>query len=360
MNRLGANKRWLLPSMLVLALSVSTLGGCDLYHTVTVTEPVETNYPGIGLAAFDNLADVIDAVRPAVVYINTVSTYQDPFKGMYSEESAGSGFVVSHDGWVVTNSHLVDVADTISVIMDDGRVFEAVEKRTDVYTDLAVVKINAENLQPLTIGDSEVMRMGDWVVAVGNSLGMGISATKGIVTACDVSKEMTGGNVLYNLLQTDAAVNAYNSGGPLINIYGEVVGINSTEIYQAGESGVGYVVSINEAAFIIHKLIEEGVISRPDIGANILTVNQAYANRYGLAVNSGALITKVAVNGPAAQAGLLAGDVITAVNDMQIASASNFKHYLQNFSGGDEVNISYCSFADKKIKTVNVLLVEAT
>ena len=351
-------KKTVLPLAFVAVALVSgcasggSTDGLTLTKTVTATAQVTT--PVMTLADFTS---VIAAVRPLVVAITTEVSGYSVF-GAYTEEEAGSGWIIDSNGLVVTNNHVVEGASSVTVTLEDGRTFAAQAVYSDAFSDLAVIKIDAQNLPAAKLGDSSSLRMGDWVVAIGNSLGMGISATKGIVSATGVSVTESAGNTLYNLIQTDAAINAGNSGGPLVNLAGEVVGINSVKISDVGVEGMGYAISIEEASPILQQLITEGHISRPDLGANLYTVDQAIASRYNLAVSQGALITQITSNGPADKAGLKAGDVITAIDGTAVTTADGLQLLLQSYKVGQQVQVTYYRGSNKQ--TVSVTLAEAS
>jgi serine protease Do len=326
--------------------------GLTLTETITATAQVTT--PVMALADF---ASVIAAVCPSVVAITTEISGYSVF-GAYTEEGAGSGWIIDSNGLIVTNNHVVDGASSVTVTMEDGRTFTAKAVYNDSFSDLAIVKIDAQDLTAAKIGDSSALRVGDWVVAIGNSLGLGISATKGIVSATGVSIADSLGNTLYNLIQTDAAINPGNSGGPLVNLAGEVIGINSVKISDVGVEGMGYAISLEEAHPILEKLISDGHISRPGIGANFYTVDQSIASRYNLAVTQGALVTQVSRSGPADKAGIRAGDVITAVDGTAVTTANGLQLLLQSYKVGQQVQVTYYRGSAKQ--TVSVILVEAS
>jgi serine protease Do len=227
---------------------------------------------------------------------------------------------------------------------------------TDPFTDLAIVQIDAKNLPALGVGDSSAMRPGDWVVAIGNSLGLGISATKGIVSALGVSITTDTGE-LYDLIQTDAAINPGNSGGPLVNLAGQVIGISSAKVSEVGVEGMGYAISIQEALPILNQLIASGKISRPAIGAELATVDATAVRWYRLGVSQGVLLTKVAAGGPAQTAGLKAGDVITQLEGKDVASQEEFTLALQAYKVGQQIKLTYYRGTAKQ--TATVTLVEA-
>jgi len=206
--------------------------------------------------ALPGIADVVAAVKPSVVAIDTETGVQ-VFHRSFTQEGAGSGWIVSPDGIIVTNNHVVAGAQRISVTLDDGRVF-AVDPNTvrgDPLNDLAVLRIDAENLPAAVIGDSSSLRVGDWVVSIGNPLGLGISAKEGIVSRLDVSLAVEG-PALDHFIETSAAINPGNSGGPLANMRGEVVGITSAKISSVGVEGLGYAIGIDDVMSAIERLIE--------------------------------------------------------------------------------------------------------
>jgi serine protease Do len=290
---------------------------------------------------FPDFVSVIANVRPSVVAITTEVTGFSRFGGAFTQEGAGSGWIIDKDGVIVTNNHVVEGANSITITMEDGRTFPAETVHTDPVADLAVVKINAQDLPSLWIGDSSKLNVGEQVVAIGNSLGMGISATEGIVSAVGVSLSVSPGETLSGLIQTDAAINPGNSGGPLVDLQGEVVGINSAKVAQVGVEGMGYAISIKEATPIIDQLITNGYVIRPYLGASFYTVDQFVAFRYGLAVNKGVLITDVASGSPADKAGLKPGDVITAIDDKEISDAGVLTQTINSYQIGQKVRVTY-------------------
>jgi serine protease Do len=299
--------------------------------------PVDSKTPSL----FSDFVSVIAQVRPSVVAITTEVTGFSRFGGTFTQQGAGSGWIIDKDGLIITNNHVVEGANSITVTLEDGRTFSVDTVHTDPVADLAVVKINAQNLPALQLGDSSNLHVGEWVVAIGNSLGLGISATKGIVSAVGVSLSVSPGETLSDLIQTDAAINPGNSGGPLVNLLGEVVGINSVKVAQVGVEGMGYAISIKEAKPIIDQLIKNGYVIRPYLGASLYTVDQFVAFRYGLAVNKGVLVTDVASGSPADEAGLKPGDVITAIDDKEISDEGVLTQTINSDQIGQKVKITY-------------------
>jgi serine protease Do len=201
------------------------------------------------------IADVVAAVKPSVVAIDTETTFQI-FRRSFTQQGAGSGWIIDESGIIVTNSHVVAGAKSIIVTLDDGRTIKVDPNAVaiDPVNDLAILKIDAANLPAAKVGDSSALRVGDWLVAIGNPLGLGVSAKEGIVSRLDVSLTVEG-QTLDGLIETSAAINPGNSGGPLVNMKGEVIGITSAKIASIGVEGMGYAISINEAIPIIEELI---------------------------------------------------------------------------------------------------------
>ena len=288
-----------------------------------------------------SIADVVAVVRPSVVAINTEYVSYDIFNRPFTQQGAGSGWIIDEDGLIVTNNHVVENADSVTVTMADGRTFSAETVHTDGLSDLAIVKVNAGNLPAAKVGDSDALRVGDWVVAIGNSLGLRISATTGIVSATGVSLSILPGQTQDDLIQTDAAINPGNSGGPLVNLAGEVIGINSIKIAQVGVEGMGYAISSNTAEPIIQQLVQQGYVIRPWLGVGLYTVDQFAIMRYDLAVEAGVLITEVAPGSPAAEAGIEAGDVITSFDGQEITNTDELIQLIHSSQIGETVEITY-------------------
>ena len=230
--------------------------------------------------------------------------------------AAGSGFIISADGYILTNYHVIDDADSITVALYDGTTYDAALIGYDESNDIAVVKVEAENLSPVILGDSDNLNVGDPVVAIGNPLGeLTFSLTSGLISAKD--REVTlSSSVTMDLLQTDCAINAGNSGGALFNLYGEVIGVtnakySSSSSSEASIDNIGFAIPINSVRSIVESIIEKGYISTPYIGVSVMDVSEE-TQMYG--VPAGIAVQAVTENSPAAAAGLQTGDVITMVN----------------------------------------------
>jgi len=368
-----ANIKYLaISAILILVLSLSS--GCLPSNTETsppsnssptnntadqidpdwVSPPVESN-----ASVLPSIANVVAKVKPSVVAINTEVITYDFFNRPSTQEGAGSGWIIDEDGIIVTNNHVVEGAENITITLDDGRTFpvDVNTVATDPLTDLAILKIDAENLPAASVGDSSKLRVGDWVVAIGNSLGERISATNGIVSAVGVSLSVSSGQTLYDLVQTDAAINPGNSGGPLVNMSGEVIGITSVKIAEVGVEGMGYAISSNSVLPIIEDLIIMGYVIRPWLGVVLYTVDEGVATRFGLAVNQGTLLTEVAPDSPADKVGLEPGDVIVSFAEREITNTDDLIQVIRATQIGQEVEIIY--WRDDTKSTTYATLIES-
>ena len=234
-------------SMIILILPI----GCSSQSQSQVISP--NNVVSSSDAALPSFADIIANVEPAVVSVNTQTVIGRRFV-QRTVEGAGSGWIYDASGIIVTNNHVIAGANTITVQLQDGRTFKPTAVKTDPTTDLAILKINAGNLPTLKIGDTSKLRVGDWVVATGNALGMGIGASDGIVSRLGVDVQVSSTETYSDLIETNAAINPGNSGGPLVNLAGEVVGITSLKISQSGVEGMGYAINIGDALPVIQRL----------------------------------------------------------------------------------------------------------
>ena len=349
------NIKYLLTCIIILVtLFLGT--GCALLPNVEVSPPpgslppqpatpIDPDWAPPSVAnqapALPDFVSVIAKIRPSVVSINTKVPTFNIFTGAFIQEGAGSGWIIDKDGYIVTNNHVVEGAESVTITLHDGSTFPAVTVRTDPLSDLAVIRIDAQDLPAASIGDSSALRVGDWLVAVGNSLGLGISATKGIVSSLGVSIPVAPGQTLYGLIQTDAAINPGNSGGPLVNMAGEVIGINSVKIARVGVEGMGYAISTKEAMPIIEELIKTGYVVRPWLGVGLFTVDELVARRYKLAVSQGVLVTEVVAGSPADEAGIEAGDVITTLEGTEVSDVSELMRAIHSSQIGQRVEITF-------------------
>ncbi len=293
-----------------------------------------------GGPALPDMVAVVAKVRPSVVAIDVQATSVDIFNQPFTQEGAGSGWIIDANGLIVTNNHVIEGATDIKATLSDGRTFTASVVGADPVTDLAVIRIEATGLPAASVGDSSKLQVGMLVAAIGNSLGSGIRMTGGWVSRLGASITTQSGT-LYDLIETDAPINPGNSGGPLVNTSGEVVGITSIKLVQSGVEGVGYAISINTAMPVIQDLITKGYAVRPYFGVNVQTVTPGIAQRFDLAVEEGALITRIVGGSPAASAGLQVEDVIVSVGGRQIKTAEELVQAIRASQIGQPVKVSY-------------------
>jgi serine protease Do len=339
--------KYLLVPLIILCLllgSSCTLQPMNTSPTSTPTAPTERSWTPPSTEQNKPLLDfisVIAEVKPSVVAINTEITTYDIFNRPYTEEGAGSGWIIDEDGYIVTNNHVVEGAQSITVTLDDGRLFPAAIVGTDFLTDLAVVKIDAENLVRASEGDSSELVLGEWVLAIGNSLGLGVTPSEGIVRSLGASITVSPGQTLHDLIGTSAAINPGNSGGPLVNMRGEVVGITSVKISMVGVEAMGWAISIDSAVPIITALINSGHVVRPYLGINYTDVNPNLVSWYNLTVNEGIFVAEVLSGYPAEEARLKAGDVIVGFNGEEIANTDDLVQAITSCEIGQRVEIVY-------------------
>ncbi len=370
-SRIG-KRYWLLPSLL-FALS-GALVGCHAQESNTAAvappeSPIHTPAPAqqgaplvTGLPDFTKL---VDYVSPAVVNIRVsekVSTQQGmdlrghpicmiwpdlpgcsgraaPNSGGNApterEAGQGSGFITSQDGYVLTNHHVINGASSITVALPDKREFKAQVIGSDARTDVALLKIDATNLPFLRMADSNKLKVGEWVVAAGSPFGLKNTITAGVVSA--INRDT--GDYL-SFIQTDAAVNPGNSGGPLVNMAGEVIGINSQILTPSGAfSGIALAIPINDALQVAEQLRTKGKVERGRVGVSIQPVSEDMAKQLGLSKAQGVVIAQIEAGSPAAQAGLQAGDVVTKINGAAVESIRDFARYIGDSKPGTHLQL---------------------
>jgi len=297
---------------------------------------------------------VVERVRPAVVNIDTVAQVQT-FFGVFPQQGAGSGVLVSPDGYILTNNHVVEGAQQIKVTLLSGKAYTGRVVGTDRFADLAVIKVDApERLPAAQLGRSSGLRVGQLAVAIGNPFGLGHTVTVGVVSALNRSIQVPG-LVIENLIQTDAAINPGNSGGALVDSSGAVIGINTAIVQQA--QGIGFAIPIDTARAIMAQLISRGRVVRPYVG--IVwggDVDAGIARQYGLPVDHGVIVREVDQSGPAARAGIRAGDIVISVDGRAIGNWNDFIRELFTKRPGDRVRMEVVR--DSGRRTVEVTLVE--
>ncbi len=322
-----------------------------------------------------DFVDLAEQLKPSVVNISTAKTVKSrtpSFRGprspggvdMFDEfferffreapqssrkvRSLGSGFIISEDGYILTNDHVVDGADEIKVKLSDGREFKGEVRGLDPKLDLALIKIEAgENLPVAKLGDSDKIRVGEWVMAIGNPFGLEQTVTVGIVSA---KGRTIGAGPYDDFIQTDASINPGNSGGPLFNVKGEVIGINTAIV--AGGQGIGFAIPIYMAKQIIPQLRDEGYVTRGWLGVSLQALDEELADSFGLKNSHGALINEVVVDSPAEKAGLKRGDIILAYNGHTVEELNDLPRLVAETPVNKTVKIKI--FRDGKERKVKV------
>ncbi|MBD2345259.1 HhoA/HhoB/HtrA family serine endopeptidase [Anabaena subtropica] len=311
------------------------------------------------------VTQVVERVGPAVVRIEASRTvtsrlpaeFNDPFFRRFFgsqlpqqqervQRGTGSGFITSANGSILTNAHVVNGADTVRVILKDGRSFQGKVMGTDNLTDVAVVKIQANNLPTVAVGNSDQLQPGQWAIAIGNPLGLDNTVTTGIISATGRSSNQIGApDKRVEYIQTDAAINPGNSGGPLLNYRGEVIGMN-TAIIQ-GAQGLGFAIPIKTVQRISDQLIATGTVQHPYLGIQMVgltpqikqNINSDPNSGLNVDADRGVLVVRVMPNSPAARAGLRAGDVIQRLNGQAVTDASNVQRAVENTQVGGQMQL---------------------
>jgi len=269
------------------------------------------------------------------------------------QRSLGSGVVVSEDGYILTNNHVVDGADEVTVKLFDDREFPARIVGTDPKTDLAVIKIDAEKLHPARLGDSDDLRIGEWVVAVGNPFGLSHTITAGIVSA--KGRADVGIAAYEDFIQTDAAINPGNSGGPLVNLRGEVVGINTAIFSRSGGyMGIGFAIPIGMARSVMNSLIDKGEVIRGWLGVAIQNLDQGLAESFGYDSTEGVLVGDVTGGSPADTAGLKQGDIIIRFNGRKVRNVHQLRSSVASTEPGSKVPVEVLRDGKRSTLTVEI------
>ena len=338
------------------------LNGFSLQTITTANTSNDKTTSLINIADYSNTAvSVAEKTLPSVVGITVTYQISSFFGGSSTGEATGSGIIVSEDGYIVTNNHVINsdtsssftIAEATGIkvnVYGDQENYEAKIIGTDAYTDLAVLKIEKKDLKPITIGDSNSVKVGEFVMAVGNPLGMDYSVTSGIVSAIDRELESEGST--FTAIQTDAAINSGNSGGALVNAKGELIGINTMKFAGTGIEGIGFAIPISSATTIIDQLIEFQSVKRPYIGILGSSVDSTTAKRYNLP--EGIYVEEVEENSPAASAGLQQADIITKIENTKVSTSAYLKYELYKHEVGDKVKFTYVR--NEKEYTTTVVL----
>jgi 2-alkenal reductase len=362
----------------ISALTGALAGGVVVYRTlqenpVRQIEPV----PGIvpansqpGQALTLNTTDIqtsitqsVEKVGPAVVtVVGTIPGQLTIFGPTGDLTVSGTGFFITEDGYILTNNHVVEEAQEVTIVLSDGTEQKATIVGTDLYSDIAVLKTEGNVPAVAKLGNSDVLKPGESVIAIGSPLGnFKNTVTVGVVSATGRSIDTGKGYQIEDLIQTDAAINHGNSGGPLANLAGEVVGVNTLVVRNTGSGdvaeGLGFAIPVNTAQAVAEQIIEKGYFARPYMGISFQPIDPAIAARYELPAQWGVYITRVAENSPASQAGLQEGDIITKIGDIPLDETHSYVNALFDYKPGDQVNLEV--MRDHATRQVEVTLGEA-
>ena len=358
-------------------IQVNNAGSGDATFTINKLINSDENNPTTTVSGDMTQQEVAAKVLPSVVCIqnyqqasfqqglsmqgwgnNQNSTQQETRDSEVSPTSEGSGIIATSDGYIITNAHVVDGADSLKVITSDGKTYEAELIGSDSMTDLAVIKVDAEGLTAAEFGSSSDLVVADPVIAIGNPGGLQSSVTVGYVSALDRPVTSSDTGYTMNCIQTDAAINPGNSGGALVNMYGQVIGINSSKIVATGYEGLGFAIPIDDALPIIRNLKDYGYVKdRAMLGISGQYLDSWTANFYGLP--SGMYVAEVN-NESVSNAGVQRGDVITKIDDEEITSANTISNYIAKKKPGDEVTLTITRSLTNKTFTCKVTLTEST
>lgn len=377
--------------MLITGLAAVVLSGCSNLNSRTLeseqrlaevqktTAPTSVIMPPAIIASSGDpnfVVEVVQKVGGAVVRIDSARTitsqvpdeFSDPFFHRFFgdripqerqrvERGSGSGFIINSSGQILTNSHVVDGADKVTVTLKDGRTFDGKVLGEDPVTDVAVIQINAKNLPILALGNSNTLQPGEAVIAIGNPLGLNNTVTSGILSATDRSSSAIGASdKRVDYLQTDAAINPGNSGGPLLNARGKVIGMN-TAIIQ-GAQGLGFAIPINTVQKISQELISKGRVDHPYLGVQMVTLTpelkekiiRRSGNRVNLVADQGVLLVRIVSESPAAIGGLKPGDVIKTINNQPVSKVDEVQKLVENSQIGTPLKVQ----VDRQGRTVKL------
>ncbi len=338
------------------------------------------SFCNIALASLPDFTDIVEESSPAVVKVLAeakLPTVNDPDQMEQFDEleqlpdalkrffqfrnppaprgGSGSGFIISDDGYIVTNHHVVDGADRVTVILSDRREYDAVVVGTDQRSDLALLRVEAEDLPSLLLGNSSDLQVGQWVLAIGSPFGLDYSVTAGIVSAKGRSLPTERGENYVPFIQTDVAINPGNSGGPLFNLEGEVVGVNSQIFTRSGGSiGLSFAIPSKVVKNIVDQLRDNGEVVRGWLGVSIQDVDRTLAESFGLDRPRGALVAMVGEGSPAERAGIQSGDIIVDVDDEAIEVSADLPHVIGLMTPGSEVTMTLMRDGDEETMLVEI------
>lgn len=358
--------------LFILFILIFSLGACNRGNTQGVRF-ASTSDPGVNNGPINNgppsttsgpvvsYADVVSRVSPAVITIHSEMRVRAPqqypfmddpmFRQFFGDRlpqqmpeqrrsGLGSGVIISTDGYILTNHHVIDGAEQIKVDLNDNRTLDAKVVGSDPLSDLAVLKIDAANLPVLALGDSDKVRVGDVVLAIGNPLGIGQTVTMGIISAKGRQTSLSTGS-FEDFLQTDAPINQGNSGGALVSTNSELIGINSQILSPSGGSiGIGFAIPSNMARTVSDTLVKTGKVRRGQLGITVVRANSDQARALGIKENKGVVVAQLLPGGSADRAGLKAGDVITSFNGVEVNDPNVFRNQIASAGPGAEVTLT--------------------
>ncbi len=340
-------------AMIAAGVIGGVAGGVIVYRNVgegvspTVVSPaVQDSNPPIPVS-FDVTTAITDAVAQVEPAVVTVISHLQPqvsfFGGRIERSSSGSGSIISKEGYVLTNNHVVEGAESLEIILADGTTLPAELIGVDIYADLAVIRAEGEIPAIVSWGNSDALSAGETVIAIGSPLGSFMNTvTVGVISATGRSIETSSGFLMEDLIQTDAAINSGNSGGPLVNLAGQMIGINTLVVRGDGmggaiAEGLGFAIPSNSARAITEQLIEKGFVARPYLGIRWQWITPNLANRYNLPVEYGVYLSEVISDGPGDEGGLRSGDILTAIAGQTLDSEHPFINQLYKHQPGEEV-----------------------
>ena len=293
---------------------------------------------GQGAGSFQGAVEnVVQLVSPSVVRIVSTQNVLNPFfLQVIPQQGLGSGVIIQPDGLILTNNHVIQDASKIEVTLSDGKIYKGSVVGADPIGDVALVKINVNNLPYVALGDSSTLKVGQFVVAIGNPYGLDHTVTTGVISALERNLDVNG-STMYGVIQTDAAINPGNSGGPLVDLSGNVVGIN-TMIYS-GAQGLGFAVSSNTCKKVINNIQSTGSMKWPYLGVQVATMTQDVADSENTSFVEGAIVMTVISDGPASKAGVQTGDIIISVDDKRITTADELVSSIRAYNVGDKITL---------------------
>ena len=300
------------------------------------------------LSALENqVTEAVERLSESVVSIDSVRVTRDFRYGLVPIEGKGSGLIIDRKGYVITNNHVIDGATRVQVHLKDGRTFFGEVVGLDSSTDIAVIKVDADNLPAASLGDSEKLKVGQIALAIGNTLGLqgGPTVSMGVVSA--LGRPLPGTDFIFEgLIQADTAINPGNSGGPLADIGGNVIGMNTAMIPFA--QGVGFAIPVNTMKWVVQQILEKGRVIRPWLGISGANMNQAIARRYDLPADSGVLVVEVDSRGPAYEAGMRVGDVIIQIGSHPVKQMKDILMALSKLAIKEEVEVGFIRLNSKR------------